>query len=142
MTLPDGYTVLKALHVGAALVFAGGVLATALLLQVARSLALAARPVARVALRWSRTVTTPAMLLVWTLGLVLGIEGGWFSESWLWAKLVFVLILSALHGVQSGALRRWSGGLAPSPAVRSPAAVLLAVACLIVIAGLAVTKIG
>lgn len=141
MTLPDGYTALKALHVGAALVFGGGVLATALLLRVACG-ALAARPVARVALRWSRIVTTPAMLLVWSLGLALGIEGGWFSEPWLWAKLVFVLILSALHGVQSGALRRWAGGLAPPPMVSSPAAALLAVACLIVIAGLAVTKIG
>ena len=47
MILPDGYTVLKALHVGAALVFAGGVLATAVLLQAARRLALAARPVGR-----------------------------------------------------------------------------------------------
>ena len=142
MTLPDGYAVLKALHVGAALVFAGGVLATAVLLQAARRLALAARPVARVALRWSRVVTTPAMLLVWSLGLVLGIEGGWFSGPWLQAKLAFVLILSALHGVQSGALRRWAGGMAPPPATRSPVAALLAVACLIVIAGLAVTKVG
>ncbi len=142
MTLPDGYTALKALHVAAALVFGGGVLATALLLRVARSLALAARPVAGVALRWSRTVTTPAMLLVWSLGFALGIEGGWFSEPWLLAKLVFVLILSALHGVQSGALRRWAGGGEPPRAAGSPAAALLAVACLIVIAGLAVTKVG
>ena len=74
------YTTLKALHVGAALVFAGGVLATAVLLQAARRLALAARPVARVALRWSRAVTTPAMLLVWSLGLVLGIEGCGFRS--------------------------------------------------------------
>ena len=142
MILPDGYTVLKALHVGAALVFAGGVLATAVLLQAARRLTLAARPVARVALRWSRVVTTPAMLLVWSLGLVLGIEGGWFSEPWLQAKLAFVLILSALHGVQSGVLRRWAGGMVPSPAIKSPVAALLTVTCLIVIAGLAVTKVG
>ena len=142
MTLPSGYIILKAVHVGAALAFAGGVLATAILLQGARRLSLAARPVARVALKWSRAVTTPAMLLVWSLGLVLGIEGGWFTEVWLQAKLVFVLILSALHGVQSGALRRWAGGLAPSPAVGSPVAALLALACLIVIAGLAVTKFG
>ena len=142
MIQPDGYTVLKALHVGAALVFAGGVLATAVLLQAAGRLALAARPVARVALRWSRVVTTPAMLLVWSLGLVLGIEGGWFSERWLQVKLAFVLILSALHGVQSGVLRRWAGGMTPSPATKSPVAALLAVACLIVIAGLAVTKVG
>lgn len=142
MTLPDTYTALKAAHVGAAMAFAGGVLATAVLLPAARTLPLAARPVSRVALRWSRTVTTPAMLLVWALGLTLGYEGAWYSQPWLQAKLVLVLILSALHGVQSGALRRWAGGVAPPSSIASLRMAVLALACMTVIAALAVTKLG
>lgn len=111
MTLPDAYTALKALHVAAALAFGGGVLADALALAATRALAPdAARVACSVAFRWSRSVTTPAMLIVWTAGLAMGIEGGWFSEPWLQAKLVGVLILSGLHGAHSGALRRRAGG--------------------------------
>ena len=59
---------------------------------------------------WDQRLTTPAMLLVWGLGLTLALSQGWFAAPWLQAKLVFVLALSALHGVQSGALRRLAGG--------------------------------
>ena len=142
MTSLDTYTVLKAVHVGAAMAFAGGVLATAVLLPAVRTLPRAAGPISLVGLRWSRTVTTPAMLLVWALGLTLGYEGSWFSQPWLQAKLVFVLILSAVHGVQSGALRQWAGGVAPPSSIASPRIALLALACMAVIAALAVTKLG
>ncbi len=142
MTLPDSYTSLKAVHVAAAMAFTGGVLATAVLLPASGRMPLASRPVSRLALRWSRTVTTPAMLLVWAIGLVLGIKGGWFSQPWLQAKLFFVLLLSALHGVQSGTLRRWAAGIVPARSVSSPFAGLITLACIIVIALLAVTKIG
>ena len=64
---------------------------------------------------WHRLVTTPAMVVVWALGLGLALWGGWFPFWWLQAKLVLVLALSALHGVQSGALRRLAGGAALRP---------------------------
>ena len=105
MTL-DLYTWLKALHVGAAMTFVAGVLSAAVFL--------AAQPggaeTAGALHRWDRRVTTPAMLLVWALGLVLALEGGWFRSGWLSAKLVLVVALSGLHGVQSAKLRRLAGG--------------------------------
>jgi uncharacterized membrane protein len=57
-----------------------------------------------------RAVATPAMLLTWVFGLWLAVQGGWFSQGWLHVKLVFVLALSALHGVALGRLRRIGPG--------------------------------
>lgn len=144
MTPPDAYTALKAIHVAAALAFGGGVLANALVLASTRALAPdAARIACSVAFRWSRSVTTPAMLIVWAAGLVIGIEGGWFSELWLQAKLAGVLILSGLHGAHSGALRRRSaGGASREAGGHALSAALVALGCMAAIAVLAVTKIG
>ena len=142
MTLPDAYTALKAAHVAAAMAFTGGVIGMAVLLPAIGRLPLAAEPVARSALRWSRRVTTPAMLLVWALGLTLGLDGGWFAQPWLQAKLVAVATLSALHGLQSGALRRWAGGAAPGAVAASPRVAYAALACVAAIAVLAVAKPG
>ena len=56
--------------------------------------------------RLERTVTTPALLLTWILGLSLALSAGWLSSGWLIVKLIFVVALSALHGVRSGRIRR------------------------------------
>jgi protoporphyrinogen IX oxidase len=106
------YPWLRALHVAAALAFVGGVLAAALLLPLlAGRAALADEVDAARALRdWQQRVTTPSMLLVWVLGLTLASQVGWFLSGWLRVKLILVLALSGLHGVQSGALRRLAGG--------------------------------
>ena len=99
------YLWLKGLHVAAAMIFTGGVLAAATVLS-ARAV-----PVSTVChlLRWQRRLTMPAMLLVWGLGLVLAMRGGWFAAGWLQAKLVMVIMLSGIHGIQSGRLRRLAG---------------------------------
>jgi uncharacterized membrane protein len=111
------YLWLKGLHVAAALVFVGGVIAGALLLRVLRkvqsesdrmSLALALRIL-------NRATTTPAMLAVWALGLLLLAQADWSSAGWLQLKFAAVLALSALHGAQSGALRAIAGGRATVP---------------------------
>ncbi|MFQ3788999.1 CopD family protein [Halomonas sp. A29] len=60
-----------------------------------------------VLLRLDRCVTTPALLLTWIFGLSLALSAGWFASRWLIVKLAFVVALSALHGVQSGRLRRF-----------------------------------
>jgi protoporphyrinogen IX oxidase len=51
-----------------------------------------------------RAIINPAMIATWVLGLALAWLGpdphyGWFASGWLQAKLVFVLILSAVHGL-------------------------------------------
>jgi len=92
---------LKAAHVVAVLVFVSGVVATSLFL---RSMS---EPQAIAAMRrWDTRVTTPAMLLVWALGLTLAMRGHWFAAPWLIAKVAIVALLSAVHGVNSGCLRR------------------------------------
>ena len=106
------YLWLKAFHVAAVLAFVGGMLAEAVLLgaSIQAGMNSAQRSPAIAALwRWDCTVTTPAMLLTWALGLGLALRGGWFSSVWLPLKLILVVALSGLHGVQSGTLRRMVG---------------------------------
>lgn len=101
------YPYLVAAHVTAVVFLVGGLMAhdrmmnaTALLPRAQQAGALAAL------FRLDRNVTTPALLLTWALGLSLAVWARWFPSPWLLVKLVFVLALSALHGVQSGRLRR------------------------------------
>ena len=102
----DYYSWLKAAHVFAVLVFVGGMILNGFLLlylepgspQSDRTLA-AAR-------RWNGPVTGIALTFVWILGLTLAYLGNWFADTWLSIKMVLVLVLSAMHGMQSGAYRR------------------------------------
>ena len=94
------YEIATALHIVSVVIWMGGLLFTAILL--ARQPATAV-PSLRSAFRM---VLTPAMLLVWALGLYLAISGGWFSQGWLHAKLLVVVILSGLHGMLIGQMRK------------------------------------
>ena len=136
MSAVDLYLWLKALHVVSALIFVGGIFSVTVFLAAASAEPAANAPLARAIRRWDRAVTTPAMLLVWAFGLVLALSGGWLSHGWLQAKLVLVMALSVIHGVQSGRLRRLSGGSA-APALRLFPLIL---GCVIGIAALAVVK--
>ncbi|WP_375398745.1 CopD family protein [uncultured Sphingomonas sp.] len=135
MTLAPLYPWLKALHVASALVFTGGVIGVSMFLAAAGAEPSNA-PVARRIRRWDQAVTTPAMLLVWSLGLIMAINGEWLANGWLQAKLVLVVLLSVVHGMQSGKLRRLSSGAA----VVSPPLHPLILGCVIGIAILAVMK--
>lgn len=141
------YVWVKAFHVVAVITWIAGMLVVASVLVALPSLQLQGsdrQRAAHVVRAWDRAVTTPAMLLVWALGLTLALRGHWFaaatagrpSAGWLPAKLVFVLALSALHGMQAGALRRLAGGAAP-PAARArrvaPALILGMVAAIVVL---------
>lgn len=137
------YLWLKALHVAAVLAFVGGTLAEAVFLAALTPTGMhSTRPYTAVDVvrRWSRWVTTPAMLLAWTLGLTLALRGGWFLSTWLPIKLVFVVLLSGLHGLQSGMLRRMAHdpGRTPSKAQRFNGPFIVAATA--VIAVLAVLK--
>ena len=92
------------------------------------------------AMQWDRSVTVPAMVVLWLTGAAIATEGGWFGSAWLWAKLALVLFLTALHGIQSGRLRRLRRG--DTPPARPPVPALAACIALsaIVIAWLVVTK--
>lgn len=83
---------------------------------------------------WDRRVTSPAMFLVWALGLTLAMQGSWFQSRWLVVKLPLVFLLSAVHGVLSGRLRRLgrSPQSPPAPALRYVAPVVLGTVLVIV----------
>ena len=56
-----------------------------------------------------RIILTPAMILVWVLGLTLATEGGWWTAGWLHLKLLLVLGLTAYHGYMVGYGRKLAG---------------------------------
>jgi putative membrane protein len=53
--------------------------------------------------RLLRAIASPAMALAWLTGLWLAYDAGLFRQGWLHGKLVLVLLLSAVHGVNA----RW-----------------------------------
>ena len=58
-------------------------------------------------------ILTPALIVVWLLGLTLATLGQHWGEEWLHIKLLFVLALSGYHGWAVGYARKLARG-APS----------------------------
>jgi protoporphyrinogen IX oxidase len=58
--------------------------------------------------RLYRFIMTPAMIATWVFGLWLAYVSQSFGAHWLHAKLMVVLILSALHGLFGSAVRRFA----------------------------------
>jgi protoporphyrinogen IX oxidase len=133
MILAELYPWIKAIHVAAALTFGGGVLAVAVFFAAVRVAPGYAKSLGEHVRCWDRLVTTPAMLLVWALGLLLASAGHWFGAGWLNVKLCLVVLLSGIHGVQSGYLRRLSGGAAGQPWRVAPLILILIVAIAILV---------
>lgn len=95
------YELTKAAHIISVIVFLSGMVVVALFLRYPHADTLPAIQ------NFDRKITTPAMLLTWALGIYLGVLGGWFSAGfWLAAKIILVLVLSGLHGMITGRLRR------------------------------------
>ncbi|WLI77238.1 CopD family protein [Kosakonia sp. H02] len=103
---------LNALHIASAIIWIGGMLVMAV---VAGWCAVQADKTATAGLlievrRWSRKVTTPAMILLWIAGVVMVVAHGQMPHLWLIVKIVVVLLLSGLHGFLSATLRRMATG--------------------------------
>jgi putative membrane protein len=54
--------------------------------------------------RLLRLIANPAMIASWLFGVALMLENHQYREGWMQAKLVLVLALSALHGLNA----RWT----------------------------------
>ena len=65
--------------------------------------------------RLLRAIATPAMIGTWIMGLWLATEMGYWTSGWLHTKLLFVLALSACHGVISAHVRRFANDERPKP---------------------------
>ncbi|MGI3900082.1 MAG: CopD family protein [Janthinobacterium lividum] len=59
--------------------------------------------------RLLRGILTPALVAVWITGPWLAYEEGAFSEHWLHGKLLLVVLLSGVHGILAGNVRRFAG---------------------------------
>lgn len=101
------YLLLKWSHVVAVLLFCSGMLVTPWLVN-----ALCFQPRSNAqqdfldSVRgYHRMVTSPALLVLWALGLAMAQSAQWWSHPWFRAKLVAALLLSAQHGAVSGRLR-------------------------------------
>ena len=132
----DGYSWLKALHVAAALLFAGGTLASSVVLAILMRMPSHAEQFAVAARRYDHLVTVPAMLVVWTFGIGVALSGSWFGSGWLNAKLLIVVVLSGIHGLQSGQLRRAAAG----DVVETRWSIPVIMTAIVIIAILAVVK--
>jgi len=53
--------------------------------------------------RLLRIIINPAMVATWVLGLWLAWDGAWYRAGWLQVKVVFVILMSGLHGLMA----RW-----------------------------------
>jgi putative membrane protein len=58
-------------------------------------------------------ILTPSMILVWVFGLTLATVGQHWSEGWLHAKLLLVLVLSGYHGYMVGYGKKLAAGQRP-----------------------------
>jgi len=136
------YLWIKAFHLAAVITWIGGMLALSVVLMALTSGPRSDRDrhLINTARTWDSRVTTPAMLIVWVLGLVMALQAGSFSAPWLWIKLVIVVILSALHGIQSGTLRRLAGDSSRPPPAFLRFAAPVVIAAVVGIAILAITK--
>lgn len=105
------YYLLLGLHVGAVGVWIGGMLLSSLAIYIETISAKKDKPPAErlgLVLAWNRWMTTPAMLLVWGLGIAMTLQIGWYMFIWFKLKIAVVLLLSALYGRQAATLRRIS----------------------------------
>lgn len=60
--------------------------------------------------RLIKIILNPAMIVVWTLGLILTVNIGAWAEGWFYVKFAAVLGLSAYHGWMAGYAKRLARG--------------------------------
>jgi putative membrane protein len=60
-----------------------------------------------------KIILTPALIIVWVLGLSMAYSGGWFTSGWLHAKLTLVLVLTGYHGWLVGQTKKMARGERP-----------------------------
>jgi putative membrane protein len=60
-----------------------------------------------------KIILTPAMVIVWVLGLSMAYSGDWFTSGWLHAKLALVLGMTGFHGWLVGQTKKMARGERP-----------------------------
>ncbi|KQZ54824.1 hypothetical protein ASD54_05835 [Rhizobium sp. Root149] len=132
------YFLLKALHVASDIIWVGGMLINAFVISMVP--APIRGGVITALRRYDRIVTTGALAGVWVFGLILAIGYIGFSGGWLHLKLLIVVMLSALHGMQSAWLRRMEANPLLDPPAFVRAGMPIVLVSTIVIVLLAIVK--
>ena len=60
-----------------------------------------------------KIILTPSLVVVWVLGLALAYVQGVWGESWLHAKLLLVVLMTAYHGIMVGKAKKMARGDRP-----------------------------
>ncbi|WP_437887587.1 CopD family protein [Phytobacter sp. V91] len=132
---------LNAVHIIAAIIWIGGILVMAVVAswcqhRVNQQAAIPTELLSFVR-QWSRKITSPAMVLLWLVGIAMVIIHGKMPHLWLVLKILLVVGLSGIHGVLTATLRRLATGTTTRiPAIigHASAIVLLLVTLIILLA--------
>lgn len=109
--MADYYTWIKAVHLISMVIVVGGMLLNGFLFRNVAPTSSDAARIYGAALAFNRYFVGAALALVWIAGLTLVWLLGVHKDGWFIAKFVIVLILSGIHGAQTGRLAK----LARSP---------------------------
>ena len=100
------YLWLKALHIISVVAWMAGMLYLPRLFVYHAGVAPGGEPAASFKVmerRLMRAIINPAMIATWIFGLALAYSGNWWLAPWFHAKVLLVLLMSAVHGL----LSRW-----------------------------------
>ncbi|MEO1189919.1 MAG: CopD family protein [Pseudomonadota bacterium] len=132
------YLWIKSAHLVAVIIWMSAMLAAPL---IARLLGADAREEQRRRLTsLFNSVATPSMLVALLLGVWLMVSGDWFDAGWMQVKLVAVIAMAAIHGMLSGAFRRYASDECESLFRRLNRVELVSVLLMVLIVLLVVTK--
>lgn len=138
------YLFLKSLHIVAVIIWMGGMVllsaASLWLVRAGNPRSERENSVVAAVRRWDMRITNPAFGLVWLFGLTIAWMGDWYMDAWLHAKLVPVIILSALHGNLTASFRRMEKDPALAVPRHLPYSAAITFGCLLIIVLLVVMK--
>lgn len=115
--MPLTYLLIKALHVVAVISWMAAMLYLPRLMVYHAEAAPGSEHSERLKVmerRLLKAIMTPAMLVTWITGLIIAWAGGWFVAPWLWVKILLVVGLSAVHGMNA----RWVKDFAADANIR------------------------
>jgi len=91
------YLTVKAIHILVAMLWIGSLVLVAYLNSKANGMS-------SDQLQKATRITEAGIGLTWLFGIILVLLGGWYASKWLYLKIFFVFIISAIH---TFAHRRW-----------------------------------
>lgn len=62
-----------------------------------------------------RVIMNPAMIATWAFGIWLAVHTGAFTQGWLHAKIMLVILMSGVHGMLAGHRKRFAAGTNQKP---------------------------